>query len=374
MSLLSIILFIVSLGVLVTIHEIGHFTMAKLFNVYCHEFAVGFGPKIYSKKKGETTYSIRAIPLGGYVMMHGEDVTYDDKDLNIPKERSILGIKRWKRAIVMFAGIFLNFVLAFVLFFCNNAFFPQREYTNTNQLMVAEKEKAYLAGMRSGDTVINIVKTCTIENNDKACEAVKDSGVISTYEEMWNALTYPSLPKTENDVMNLTILYQTDGITKQADFSIKPVKSGNEFEWGKIGIGSYFINVRYGFSKAVSQSGRDWVEGSTTIAKTLGGLFVGEHWDEIGGPVSILTQSSEVLAISFGYYLMLWGLISVNLAIFNLLPFPGLDGWHLFVIAVEGTTRKEIPAKVKNVVSVIGILLLFGLMIFVTGRDILRLF
>ena len=143
-----------------------------------------------------------------------------------------------------------------------------------------------------------------------------------------------------------------------------------------MGISTYYQYVRYKSLGAIlGATNRDFGDNTVLIAKTLGGLFVGKNWDAVGGPVAIFTQSSQVLkSYGFGMFIYLWGAISVNLAIFNLLPFPGLDGWHLLVVIVEGITKKEIPEKVKNIVSTIGLILLFGLMIFIMGRDIIRLF
>ena len=122
--LLNILYFIIALSLVVTIHELGHFGTAKLFGVYCEEFSIGFGPKLFSKKRknGETYFSIRAIPLGGFVAMYGEAENAPDPSLNIPPERSLVGIKKWKRAIIMSAGIILNFVLAITLFVVNICF------------------------------------------------------------------------------------------------------------------------------------------------------------------------------------------------------------------------------------------------------------
>src|SRR5574344_1190986 len=128
--ILSILLFIFSLGVLIVIHELGHFSMAKLFNVYCQEFSIGFGPALlHRRKKGKETYfSIRAVPLGGYVSMYGEGVELED-GVNIPEERSLEGIKRWKKAIIVSAGIILNAALALVLFSISDLCFPQTRIT-----------------------------------------------------------------------------------------------------------------------------------------------------------------------------------------------------------------------------------------------------
>ena len=145
------------------------------------------------------------------------------------------------------------------------------------------------------------------------------------------------------------------------------------YGWETMGI-SFVRTFRYKFGTALKVAGEDWWESTSLIAKTLAGLFVGKGYDQIGGPVAILQVSSQILNYGFGSYLMLWGMISVNLAIFNLLPFPGLDGWHLLVIIVEGITKKEIPSKVKNIVSTIGMILLFALMAVVFIKDIIGIF
>lgn len=383
-SFLSILLFVLSLGLLVTIHELGHFTMAKIFNVYVNEFSIGFGPQLLHIKKKETTYSLRAIPLGGYVSMFGEGIEIEDG--SVPKERSLLGIKRWKRAIIMSAGIILNFVLGFILFFVNNAFFGQP--CPTNQVTVAENSKIAELGLKTGDYIISVEKTAFIDGKNK--ETIVTSN-IDTPEELWNEgfaykvegeNGYDFSPVTELDKLYLKITYVSEGSTtmdaqtKEITLDVVKDEENSQLSWSKIGISTYLEYRHYQtLGEIVGETNKDFGENTVLIAKTLGGLFVGKNWDQIGGPVSILSQSGDVLNnYGFGMYIYLWGAISVNLAIFNLLPFPGLDGWHLLVVVVEGITRKEIPEKVKNVVSAIGLILLFGLMIFVTGRDIIGLF
>ena len=385
-SIWSILLFIVSISLLITIHELGHFTMAKIFNVYVNEFSIGFGPQLFKVKKGETTYSLRAIPLGGYVSMFGEGVEITDG--SVPQERSLLGIKKWKRAIIMIAGITLNFVLGFLLFFVNNAFFP-KAYATT-QITISENSKiANTSDIETGDYIIKIEKSCIIDG--QSIDKISDQE-ISTYDDLWNneyglAYTEDILPKTPSDIMRVTIFYAKENTTtvdtKKVTIELHPLMENGEFVlengmkvWEKMGVSS-FIEYRHlgSFGKVITETASDFGESTVLIAKTLGGLFVGKNWDQIGGPVAILSTSSMVLEnYNFGMYIFLWATISVNLAIFNLLPFPGLDGWHLLVVIIEGITKKQVPEKVKNIVSAIGMILLFGLMIFVTGRDIIGLF
>ena len=139
-------------------------------------------------------------------------------------------------------------------------------------------------------------------------------------------------------------------------------------------MGISAFEKRLSFGEAFVRAGEDWWESATAIAKALGQLFIGKGLDQLGGPVAILTTSSAALQIGFGTFLWLWGMISVNLGIFNLLPFPGLDGWHLLVVTIEGITKKEIPAKVKNIVSLVGMIILFVFMGFILIKDIIGLF
>ena len=132
-TIINILVFFVILGAIVLIHELGHFLTAKLFGVYCAEFSIGMGPKLFSKKKGETDYQIRALPIGGYVAMAGE-ADQEDNELmkDVPYERTLKGIKTWKKCIIMLAGVFMNFVLALVLLIGIYSFVEVQ--TNTSEI------------------------------------------------------------------------------------------------------------------------------------------------------------------------------------------------------------------------------------------------
>lgn len=382
MIVLTILLSILALGVLICIHELGHFAMAKAFGVYVNEFAIGMGPKIFSKKKGETTYSLRAIPIGGYVAMYGEGMEEEEgQEISIPKERSLLGIKKWKRAIIMVAGIVMNFVLGYLFFFSNAAFCDQLYVTN--RVTVVENSKIEKeTEIRTGDYIVAISKVCSINGNSSACDAYS-GGTFSDEngEELWDlqGLAYNDemRPKTKDDTMTISFTYQKEGETemRQETLTLSPkvnAEDGSLNGWETMGVSSYLGKFRYGFWEAFAVAGKDWVENTTLIFRSIGGLFIGKGWNEVGGVISIVDFSNQALQLSPGTFLGLWGAISVNLAIFNLLPFPGLDGWHFLVIIVESITRKEFPQKVKGIISAVGMILLFGLMIAVTVLDIVR--
>lgn len=395
-NLLSVILFFVALGLLISIHELGHLLTAKLFNVYCFEYSLGFGPKIFQKKGkgGETDYSIRAIPLGGYVAMFGETETIPE-GVEVDPNRSLLAIKKWKRAIIMAAGVVLNFVLGFILMLSNTLFFPQSFATNkiTVQETINEAPTlAFKAGLKTGDEIISVERQYLPEgliSEDYPLEKID----VSTYDDLWNKALAYVVPQNEDDVLNLTLncipvdnQNETNPEIKSYTFILrventqKTVSSCTgseeiiEYKWATIGISNYTYQKRLGFFEAIKTAGKDWWEAATAIAEALGQLFIGKGFENLGGPVAILTTSSTALEIGFGTYLWLWGMISVNLGIFNLLPFPGLDGWHLLVVTIEGITKKEIPAKVKNIVSLVGMIILFAFMGFVFIKDIVGLF
>lgn len=393
MNIWTFLLFIISLGVLIFIHELGHFIMAKAFNVYVKEFSLGFGPVIAKFKKGETQYSIRALPLGGYVAMYGEEA--EDMPNDIPKERSLLGIKKYKRAIIMSAGIILNFVLAFLLFFTSNIAFEQKEFRR--DVTVTENSPAALAGLVSSseEAPIKIDFDAIDEGNipvtiPDATEtyyvkyvgfnSYQDDfidGIVFAYTEAGELVKYEPDATTDTASFSLPIhVYTTpeEYTSSTVMLTLQAIETDDGFAWEDSGI-SLLHTYRYNFIESLQVAGRDWVDGTTLIARAIGGLFIGEGLGEVGGIIAIFDTSATVFTnLGLGPYIFMWGLISVNLALFNMLPFPGLDGWHLLVVTIEGVTRREIPAKVKNIVSTIGLMLLLGLMFLLLIKDIWNLF
>jgi regulator of sigma E protease len=140
------------------------------------------------------------------------------------------------------------------------------------------------------------------------------------------------------------------------------------------GIEFFVKEINYNLPEALTKTTQDWWGGVTLISQTIIGLFSGQNYDQVGGIVAIYSTTSSVLSnLGLGFYIYIWALISVNLAIFNLLPFPGLDGWHLMIISIEGLTKKEIPPTVKNTISMLGFIILMGLMILLLFRDLISL-
>lgn len=463
MIVLYIILFLVCLSVLIVIHELGHLVAAKAFHVYCYEFSVGMGPLLFKhkKKNGETFFSLRAIPFGGYVSMFGETEEEEtDKDKKqiidevketLPPERSLVNKKKWQQAIIMGAGITLNAVLAIILFFISNVAFPQ-QILYRNQVTVTENSIAAKAGIENEDLIYlyePIYKYTTddegqivVQKDDKGNPILEEHVLNNAYYNAFKAGYYPLISQdgqysyyvnsngikkdvaillsynnisvnkrslnsainvflfTDDGKVNLT---ETGVVAINEDFkelhlsttaycavegnnvaqNVRNIKitlnnikdKNNKYALEDLGL-SFYLNQYYlGFGKALGKTFTDFGESSILIAKALGGLFIGQGWNNLGGPIAIFTQTTSVLQdFGFGYFLYMWGVISVNLAIFNLLPFPGLDGWQLLVLAVEGVTKKKIPSKVKRIVSFVGLVLLMALMAFVLIKDVIGLF
>jgi len=441
---LSIVLFILALGILIVIHELGHFSMAKLFNVYCQEFSIGFGPSLlHKRKKGKETYfSIRAIPLGGYVSMYGEGVELEP-GVTIPEERSLEGIKKWKKAIIVSAGIIMNAILALILFSISNLCFPV--VTATSSSHVTENSYAYNQGVREDDKMLFVSSSkaesntyafsYTVDNKmymgyytivdtnvtiddkhyvltyyptgDKSettftdgChlyyavtkdEVIKDNDYFKTYQTWFDESKNPIegcpeyFPNFKMDCLqpySASTSYTTNIQFKDSQNNVKLVtfkistelKSGSstEYQWKPIGLSFKLQDVWLDFGTRVQNVFVDFGNASIAVFKGLGNLFTGGI-QNLSGIVGIMKTSANVLSTyTFARYLYFWGLISVNLAIFNLLPFPGLDGFTLLVTAIEGATRKKIPNKFKNIMSTIGLILLFGLMIVILVFDVMR--
>lgn len=514
MTILYILLFLVCLSTLIMVHEAGHLVTAKIFKVYCFEYALGFGPRLFSfkRKNGETRFSIRAIPFGGFVSMYGEAdaVPPEFEGVEINKSRSINNIKHWKRAIIMTAGIMMNFVLAMIVFFIYEIAFPA--YTlRYGHIIIAENSIAADAGLKSNDLVYsrllgygndtyvfydtngvvnyadsstknayigysygqmtikdqsvysrsvaferrdvgdlsssataisysdalngdysgaeeNIVhiegyiqsfalntatNTLTLRISEhyldkqdkfltvyKTYDASKDANlykltpfheIISINGDMetvdssnkMKIVEYKShYPNVEDNILkdynkvpnnvsfNMQVLDEEHiGVMTDHVINSDIVSGGLE---SRLGISVQLDEYQNSYGEAVGNSFADFGKSTTLIFRGLGQLFTAEGFKNVGGIVAIGVVTTQTLEQNgFGNFLFMWAMISVNLGIVNLLPFPGLDGWQFLVTIVEGVAHKEIPAKVKNTMSAIGLLLLFALMIMIVIKDII---
>ena len=320
----------------VMLHEFGHFSIAKLSGIKVNEFSIGMGPKIYQKQKGETFYSLRALPVGGYVAMEGEEENSHDP-------RAFNNVSIVKRMAVVLAGAFMNFVLAFIAF---TLIFSIVGYGSSEIEKVISNSPADKAGIQSGDLIIKI-------NENKVKDIYDINSIISKNqkEEMDFQIN------REGNILNLKI---------KPEYSV-------ENQMYLIGITS---KLDHSILKSISLGANRTLEMSKLILKSIKMMFSGSFKMEyLSGPVGVVQLIGSESSKGFLNFLQILGLISVNLGVFNLLPIPALDGGKFLFLLIEALRGKPIDEKIEQGLSLIGISLLFSLMIYVTiFNDIGRLF
>ena len=346
--MLSLIIFILILGVIVTVHEFGHFIFAKLSNTYVYEFSIGMGKKIFGKKRkdGETEFCIRAVPIGGYVMIAGEDL----EDEKIPKDRQMCNKSFLQRFMVLFAGAFNNFIFAFIILFIS-AIIYGAAITKPYIGDVSPDYPAYTAGLEKGDLLLSLNGT-KITNWDKALVMLQTS---------------------KGNEMTFKVLKQ-DGSTKE--YKVAPIKEkdseGNESY--KFGIATKY-EKEYGFTKSLSYAWNKTISLFGSMWDTLKYLFNGKvSINQLSGPVGIYSVVDSQSHQGMEALLYLVAYLSINVGIINLLPFPAFDGGRILFLFIEKIFRKPVSKNVENIIHSIGFMLIIGLLIYVTFNDIIKLF
>ena len=345
---MSLIWFILILSAIVAVHEFGHFIFAKLSNTYVYEFSIGMGKKIFGKKRknGETEFCVRAVPLGGYVMIAGED-TLDDK---IPADRQMCNKGFFARFFILFAGAFFNFIFAFVILFISALIWGAAS-TKPYIGDVSPEYPAYSAGLETGDLVLSIAGE-EISNWDR--------GLVMLQTNKGEKVTF-EVQKQDGSVKEYTIepILVTD---EDGNESYKfGIATAYEKEYG-------FVNsLKYACNKTISLLGSMW--------DTIKYLFTGKVGvNQLSGPVGIFSIVDSQAEQGIEAILYLVAYLSINVGLINLLPFPAFDGGRILFLFIEKIFRKPISKKVEGIIHSIGFFLIIGLLIFVTFNDILRLF
>ncbi|WP_028991713.1 RIP metalloprotease RseP [Thermoanaerobacter thermocopriae] len=332
---MTILISIIVLSVLVMFHEFGHFIVAKLSGSRVNEFSIGFGPRLLKKKYGETEYSFRALLFGGYVALEGEDEKSNDP-------RAIVN-KPWPVRLAVFAAgplmnILLAFLLLFIVFFSIGRPIPQIK-------SVMEGYPAEKAGILPGDKIVMV-------NNTK----------INTWEELEKAIS-----SSKGETLTIEVQRGNEILQKQ----VKPVF---DKEASKVMIGiipAHKRSISLAIKTAISQT----IYFSKLIILFLVMLVTGKvSVNDIMGPVGIVQAVGTVAKTGVMNLLAFSALISVNLGLFNLLPLPALDGGRILFVLAEAIRGKPLPPEKEGYIHYLGFLLLIALLIFVTYRDILRIF
>lgn len=352
MTFLYVLLAIVLLGVLITVHEFGHFAAARLCGIPVKEYSIGFGPKLvqWKSKKHETVFSIRPIPLGGYCMFFGD--TDDDPEGKMKDDpRNYNNAPVWKRMISVFAGPAMNFVLAFVVAVVLMAAYGVT-LSSPYIAGVDEGSPAYEAGILPGDRFVSV------QGADMAGKTSADvSAAIGS--------------QSAGAPIDITVL--RDG--EEVGLTVQPRYNEEAGRW-MIGV-----TIQQGYAPMPAQgivpaAWNTCVDASTAIVEALGKLFTtGEGLNETTGPVGVVQIVAEQTKQGgLEIFLYLTVLISINLGLMNLLPIPGLDGSRLVFMIIEAIRRKPINQKIEAVVHLCGYAFLFAFMLFFTFKDVLRIF
>ncbi len=330
-TILTIIYAILMFCVLIFIHEFGHFIAAKKNDVKVNQFAVGMGPVLWKKQKGETLYSIRALPIGGFCAMEGEDEDSSDP-------RAFNNKAGWRKAIIVCAGAFMNVLLAVILMIA--VVFTLGTATTTVGAFV-DGNHAEGAGMRAGDRIVRV-----------------QGQKIDQWEEVSGALQ-----KVDGDSVSVTV--ERDG--GEVDLQVPLMEQD-----GRKMIGISPKMERHLGSAIIEGPKLTWYM-TTTMYSTLKQMVTGDvSSKDLSGPVGIVYMVGQSSKQGLVYFLYLVALISLNLGIINMLPLPALDGGRLLFIIIRGFTGKAITDQMEGRVHFIGLMLLFALMIYVTWNDIGR--
>ena len=349
-GLLNAVYFILILGAIILIHELGHLIAAKKFNVYCREFSFGMGPLLWQKKGKETAYSIRLLPIGGFVSMAGEDEEADaNYEFDIPEDRYLNKIAKWKQIIVMGAGAFMNIVLAFVVFcvviFANGVAVDSHPTISA----IAQNSAAYEAGFQVGDQII------AMSQGDEKVVIDNAASFNQFFDEHEGTLTYTILRNNQEMEIEAQAKVSEDGTSLLGiTYTATTQKAVNIFE-----------AIKYGFIETIASM--------TMIFKTIATLLKGIGLDQLSGPVGIFQVTAEVTKTGLISTLNLLALLSVNVGIMNLLPIPILDGGRIVILTIEAIIGRKLNQKLETVIMFIGLLMIVALMLFATWNDISRL-
>lgn len=338
---MTVIVALIIFMVVICLHELGHFLLAKKVDIKVNEFSIGMGPALTQTQKGETTYSLRAIPIGGYCAMEGED---EDNEEEPGQEgevdpRSFDGAKPGQRFLTILAGPVMNLIIAFVCFFLYLGLMgmpvPVVDGFSDNSPLEA-------AGLQVGDEIVAI-----------------DGKMVENYDHMIDLVQ-------AGHGEEMTLDYLRGDETRQV--KIKPEYIDGRYYVGM--LAGRRTNWPASFLAAGGMVGQLYVQ----LFKVLGGLFSGAiSTDSVSGPVGVISLIGQAANQGLGPVLFLTGYISLNLAFFNLLPIPALDGSKLLLIAIEKLRGRAIQKKTEVKITLAGFAFLIGLILLVSIKDIARL-
>ena len=362
---MSVIIFLAVLVVLILVHEWGHFIAAKKTGMRVDEFGIGFPPKLFGVTKGETEYTINAIPIGGFVRIYGENLETPD-DIDPDKARAFSNRPKWAQAVVLVAGVTMNVVFAWLLFFGT---YLVGVPTAVDEPTATDAAVLYISGILPngplGELVepgVAVTKLVSGENELTDLSPNSFSEFVQAYAEEDIDIHYR---EGETDVV----------------VTAKPVRGliPNEADKAALGVSLALIETKQSsFVDALKQASVSTYQGLISITVGLTTLLVEAvqgtaDLSQVAGPIGIVGMVGDAATFGFTTLLTFMAMISLNLAVINMLPIPALDGGRLVFVAIEAVTRRPINPIWAGRVNLIGFVLLMILMVVVTWNDIARL-
>lgn len=352
-TIITILVLIIMLGILIFVHELGHFIMAKKNGVYVYEFALGMGPKIFSftrkNKNDPTIYSLRAFPIGGFCGMAGEVEEIEDEQ--VKKNEYMCNKKPWQKFEILVAGVAMNFILALVLLFVQGLI-----YGSANPApIVGRLEQNYPisnAGIEVGDKILSI--------NGKSTNS-------------WDKITIALALKNNSDTYTFKV-EKKDGQIKIYKITPKIEKNEDGTETKVFGFGQS-EKLEKGFINAIKYSFKKFISTISTMNSIIGNLIIGKlSLNSLSGPVGMYSVVGQSIQLGFNSILFLTAYLSINLGYVNFLPFPAFDGGRILFVIIEKIKGSPVNPKLENTLHNIGFILLMILMLVITFNDILKLF
>lgn len=353
--MVTFIVFIIMFGSLVAVHELGHLIAAKWAGVYCYEYSIGMGPLIYKHQGKETQFSLRLLPIGGYVSMAGEQEASDEAypDVVVPEGRRLYEQSHGKQIIIMLAGVTMNFIMAFVLMYTAvmlNGGYNDLTVRPTIVTSVVEDSAASQAGLEVNDEIIGVIDS----NGNEV--TVDDYDDLSPYID-GSAITL--IVDRDGSVLNIEITPQYSDSEQRYMMGIT-TPSGT---WIQANV---ITSVKGSVTMLVNLTGQ--------IFDALVGMFTGDGLSNVSGVVGVYQATDQVVDMGIVYVFMFIAMFSLNLGIFNLLPIPALDGGRALILLIELIVGHPLNKKIENGIIVASFALLMLLTVVITLKDIINLF
>lgn len=338
--IVQILMALIAISLLVAWHEFGHYIVARLTGMRVLKFSIGFGPKIVGFTRENIEYQLSLFPIGGFVQISGM-VSIEEGAKEDPK--SFINRPRWAQFLTVLAGPVSNYLMAFLLFFSVIWFWSSGSTPSILLNQVVAESPAASAGLKNGDVITQI-------------DGQNPAGTIDFLNRI-----------SKGQILILKVHRETQDL----EIAVMP-KAGED---GIFRLGVAYVPLSFNFTGAITEAAaRCWVQ-SIGILTQLGNALVGKTKDlQLGGIVEITRQLSNAADQGLKNFLAMMAGLSVVLGLFNILPIPSLDGSKLLMIVIEGVTRRQIPAKAQIWIQAAGLILILGLMIFLTIGDVMRIY